>query len=118
MTADGTSGRQPATSSRVAALLAAMSLDERIGQITQVDRTAITPDEVAELGIGSILSGGGGNPDPNTPATWRAMVDEDVDASRRSRLGVPILYGTDAVHGKQRRRCDHLPPQHRPRRCR
>jgi beta-glucosidase len=76
-----------------------MTLDERIGQITQVDRTAISPDEVAELGIGSILSGGGGNPDPNTPATWRAMVDEYVDASRRSRLGIPILYGTDAVHG-------------------
>jgi beta-glucosidase len=84
---------------RVEDLLAAMTLEERIGQITQVDRTAITPDEVAELGIGSILSGGGGNPAPNTPATWRAMVDEYVDASRRSRLGIPILYGTDSVHG-------------------
>lgn len=99
MTADATSGPQPATSPRVAALLAEMTLDERIGQITQVDRTAISPEEVAELFIGSILSGGGGNPDPNTPATWRAMVDEYVDASRGSRLGIPILYGTDAVHG-------------------
>jgi beta-glucosidase len=98
-TAIGTRGPRSATSSRVADLLAAMTLDERIGQITQVDRTAISPDEVAKLGIGSILSGGGGNPDPNTPTTWRAMVDEYVDASRRSRLGIPILYGTDAVHG-------------------
>ena len=86
-------------SSRVAQLLDAMTLEERIGQITQVDRTAISPDEVAAFGIGSVLSGGGGNPDPNTPASWRAMVDQYVDASRRSRLGIPILYGTDAVHG-------------------
>ena len=86
-------------SARIDELVEAMTLDEKIGQITQVDRSAITPEEVTELGIGSILSGGGGNPDPNTPQTWRAMVDEYVDASRRSRLGIPILYGTDAVHG-------------------
>jgi beta-glucosidase len=85
--------------SRTEQLLGMMTLDEKIGQITQVDRSAITPQEVADLGIGSVLSGGGGNPDPNTPAAWRAMVDEYVEASQRSRLGVPILYGTDAVHG-------------------
>jgi beta-glucosidase len=86
-------------SDQVGELLDAMTLDERIGQITQVEKGSITPAEVAELGIGSILSGGGGNPDPNTPAAWRAMVDGFVAASRRSRLGIPILYGTDAVHG-------------------
>ncbi len=86
-------------SARIDQLIAATTLDEKIAQITQVDRTAITPEEVAELGIGSILSGGGGNPEPNTPQTWRAMVDAYVDASRRSRLGIPLLYGTDAVHG-------------------
>jgi beta-glucosidase len=84
---------------RASALLDAMTLDEKIGQITQVEKGSITPDEVAELAIGSVLSGGGGNPDPNTPAAWRAMVDGFVAASRRSRLGIPILYGTDAVHG-------------------
>ena len=85
--------------SRIDDLLERMTLEERIGQITQVDRTAITPEEVAEHAIGSVLSGGGGNPEPNTPTAWRAMVDGYVDASRGSRLGVPILYGTDAVHG-------------------
>ena len=85
--------------SRIDDLLARMTLEERIGQITQVDRTAITPAEVAEHAIGSVLSGGGGNPEPNTPTAWRAMVEGYVDASRGSRLGVPILYGTDAVHG-------------------
>jgi beta-glucosidase len=86
-------------SDRAGELLDALTLDEKIGQITQVEKGSITPDEVAELAIGSILSGGGGNPDPNTPAAWRAMVDGFVAASRRSRLGIPILYGTDAVHG-------------------
>ncbi len=89
----------PTVTSRVDDLLARMTLEERIGQITQVDRTAITPEEVAEYAIGSVLSGGGGNPEPNTPTAWRAMVDSYVEASRRSRLGVPLLYGTDAVHG-------------------
>ena len=89
----------PAVTSRVEELLAEMTLEERIGQITQVDRTAITPEEVAEHAIGSVLSGGGGNPEPNTPDAWRAMVDGYVTASRGSRLGIPILYGTDAVHG-------------------
>jgi hypothetical protein len=84
---------------RTDALLAAMNLREKVAQITQVDLTAITPDEVEQLGIGSVLSGGGGNPVPNTPVTWRAMVDTYVQASRRSRLGIPLLYGTDAVHG-------------------
>jgi beta-glucosidase len=84
---------------RVEDLLASMTLEERIGQITQVDRSAISPEEVAEHAIGSVLSGGGGNPVPNTPTAWRAMVDGYVEASRGSRLGVPILYGTDAVHG-------------------
>jgi beta-glucosidase len=84
---------------RSSKLLDAMTLDEKIGQITQVEKGSISPDEVAELAIGSVLSGGGGNPDPNTPAAWRAMVETFVAASRRSRLGIPILYGTDAVHG-------------------
>jgi beta-glucosidase len=86
-------------SDRSQALLAAMTLDEKIGQITQVEKNSITPEEVAEHAIGSVLSGGGGNPDPNSPAAWRAMVDAFVTASEGSRLGIPILYGTDAVHG-------------------
>jgi len=89
----------PPMSARVEQLLTAMTLDEKIGQITQVDRSAISPEQVAQFAIGSVLSGGGGNPEPNTPHTWRAMVDDFVAASRGSRLGIPILYGTDAVHG-------------------
>jgi len=72
---------------------------EKAGQLTQAEKNSITPDEVADLAIGSVLSGSGGNPNPNTPATWRAMVEEYLDAATRSRLGIPLLYGTDSVHG-------------------
>ncbi len=80
-------------------LVAQMTLAEKAGQMAQVEKNSISPDEVAEFAIGSILSGGGGNPEPNTPAEWGAMVHAYLAAGRRSRLGIPLLYGTDSVHG-------------------
>lgn len=87
------------TAARVADLLGRLTLAEKIGQMTQPEKNSIPPDDVAALGIGSVLSGGGGNPQPNTPAAWAAMVAEYDEAARRSRLGIPLLYGVDAVHG-------------------
>jgi beta-glucosidase len=49
--------------------------------------------------IGSVLSGGGGNPEPNNPQAWAAMVRVFQEAALQTRLGIPILYGVDAVHG-------------------
>jgi beta-glucosidase len=83
----------------VSQLVDSMTLAEKVGQMTQVEFGSITPDEVAAWSIGSVLSGGGGNPGDGSPAAWRAMVESFLAGSRRSRLGVPILYGTDAVHG-------------------
>ncbi len=80
-------------------VLDTMTLPEKAAQMTQVDKGAATPDQVAEHGIGSVLSGGGGNPSPNTPANWAGMVGDFLDGAKRSRLGIPLLYGTDAVHG-------------------
>ncbi len=82
-----------------ARLAGRMTLAEKAGQMAQPEKNSITPDEVAEFGIGSVLSGGGGNPDPNTPQGWAEMVGEFLAGARRSRLGIPVLYGTDAVHG-------------------
>lgn len=84
---------------RVEALLSQMTLAEKIGQMTQVEKNSITPDEVARYGIGSVLSGGGGNPTPNTPAAWAAMVRSFLEAAQTARLGIPLIYGVDAVHG-------------------
>ncbi len=76
-----------------------MTLLEKIGQMTQVEKNSIEVADITNLGIGSILSGGGGNPEPNTPETWREMVTTFIDASLESRLGIPLIYGSDAVHG-------------------
>jgi beta-glucosidase len=84
---------------RVRDLLARMTLAEKIGQMTQVENRSITPAEVAQHAIGSVLSGGGGNPEPNTPGNWAAMVRGYQEAALQTRLGIPLLYGADAVHG-------------------
>ncbi|MBT8239849.1 MAG: glycoside hydrolase family 3 C-terminal domain-containing protein [Acidimicrobiia bacterium] len=83
----------------VVELVASMTLAEKAAQMTQVELGSVTPDDVAAWSIGSVLSGGGGNPGDGSATAWRQAVDSFVAGSRRSRLGIPILYGTDAVHG-------------------
>jgi beta-glucosidase len=91
---------RPAVGARVSALLARMTLDEKIGQMTQIDRLFLTSEsDIATYGLGSVISGGGSAPDPNTPQAWADMVDRYQRAALSSRLGIPILYGADAVHG-------------------
>lgn len=83
----------------VAQLLSQMDLAEKIGQMTQPEKNSVRPGDVARLGLGSVLSGGGGNPDPNTPGSWREMVSAFQDEALASRLKIPLIYGVDAVHG-------------------
>lgn len=80
-------------------LVTDMTPIEKIGQMTQASNEAITPGEVADLSIGSVLSGGNGNPSPNTPQVWEDMVGSFVLAGGETRLGIPLIYGVDAVHG-------------------
>jgi beta-glucosidase len=86
-------------SARVEDLLARMTLEEKIGQMTQVEKNSIDPETASRFGIGSILSGGGGNPTENSPAGWLDMVSSFLETARQSRLGIPLIYGVDAVHG-------------------
>lgn len=79
--------------------LGQMTMSEKIGQMTQVSNDSITPTEVADHAIGSVLSGGNGNPSPNTPQVWADMVGSFTEAARGSRSGIPLVYGVDAVHG-------------------
>lgn len=83
----------------IATLLDSMSLAEKIGQMTQVEKNSITPADVRDYAIGSILSGGGGNPAPNNPQNWADMVRSYAEAALQSRLQIPLIYGVDAVHG-------------------
>lgn len=90
---------QKQTAIKVENLLARMTLAEKIGQMTQVEKNSLTPQDVTAHCIGAVLSGGGGNPTPNTPADWRAMVRRFQKAAQQTRLGIPLIYGVDAVHG-------------------
>lgn len=81
------------------ALLERMTLEEKIGQMTQVEKNSLTPADVKDFGIGSVLSGGGGYPPKNTAVGWLEMVGGFQEAALQTRLGIPLLYGVDAVHG-------------------
>ncbi|PHU13886.1 hypothetical protein BC332_15091, partial [Capsicum chinense] len=85
---------------RVKDLLSRMTLDEKIGQMTQIERGVATPSVITELSIGSILSVGGSAPYEDAPSeAWADMVDGFQKAALGSRLGIPLLYGVDAIHG-------------------
>lgn len=85
---------------RVNDLLQRMTLAEKIGQMTLIEKNSLTPDLVHDLAIGGVLSGGGGYPQAeNSPAAWAAMVNEFQQAALSTRLGIPLIYGADGVHG-------------------
>lgn len=86
---------------RVHDLLGRMTLEEKAGQMTQAERGAVDGDQdvITTLGLGSVLSGGGSTPTPNTPAAWADMVDSYQSHALATRLRIPLLYGVDSVHG-------------------
>lgn len=86
-------------SARVADLLSQMTLNEKVGQMCQASKTYISPVNVQNYLMGSVLSGGGEAPSPNTPQAWADMTDSYQSYALSTRLRIPILYGSDAVHG-------------------
>lgn len=97
--------RDENTERLIASLISQMSLEEKIGQIIQADIGSVTPDEVREYHLGSVLNGGNSAPggdNRTSPAAWVALADEFWLASTDKtggRTGIPALWGTDAVHG-------------------
>ncbi len=90
---------QPVTT-RVADLLGRMTIDEKIGQMTQVERSSLTAQsDIATYNLGSLLSGGGSAPTTNTATGWADMYDAYQQTALTNRLGIPLIYGVDAVHG-------------------
>lgn len=86
---------------RVSDLLGRMTLAEKVGQMTQAERGAVDADTsvISKDHLGSLLSGGGSVPTPNTPKAWADMVDRYQRAALQTRLRIPLLYGVDSVHG-------------------
>jgi beta-glucosidase len=80
-------------------LLAQMTLEEKVGQMTQVSRVELRGAEVRETYLGSVLNGGNDLFSPNTPSTWADGIDRFQMQALSTRLGIPMLYGVDAVHG-------------------
>jgi len=95
----------PVIESRVQALLAKMSVADKVGQMIQADIKYVTPDDVRKYRLGSILAGGNskpsGQPYPDA-AQWQALSDAFYRASMDTSgggLAIPVLFGIDAVHG-------------------
>lgn len=98
----GVAYRNPGLSAdeRAADLLSRMSTEEKVAQMAQADRQFLeTPEDIARYGLGSLLSGGGSAPGVNTAEGWADMYDAYQKQALSTRLGIPIIYGIDAVHG-------------------
>jgi beta-glucosidase len=95
--------------------LSKLTLSEKAGQMVQIANTYITnKSDIATYGLGSVLSGGGGGPNGagGTATQWADMVDSYQSYALKSRLGIPLLYGADAVHGHNNVQGAVLFPQH------
>lgn len=97
--------RDPQIEARIDALLAQMSVEQKVGQMIQAEIRWVTPDDVRDFHLGSVLNGGGAYPNDNKYSSiddWVALADAFYEASMDTgddRLAIPVLWGTDAVHG-------------------
>ncbi|WP_417451332.1 glycoside hydrolase family 3 N-terminal domain-containing protein [Kordiimonas sp.] len=97
--------KDDAIEAKVSDLLSRMSLEEKVGQIMQVEIQYVTPDDIKKYHVGSVLNGGGSLPNRNKhakPSEWLALADSLYKASMDTSdggLAIPIIWGSDAVHG-------------------
>jgi beta-glucosidase len=88
----------------VATILASMTTAEKVGQMVQAEISGITPEEVRQWNLGSVLNGGGSWPNGKNSlvADWVSLADDLYEASTDTSdggVGIPVIWGTDAVHG-------------------
>jgi beta-glucosidase len=84
---------------RVADLMSRMSLDEKLGQMTQAERASVSGSDITAYRLGSVLSGGGSAPSTNNATSWANMYDDFQNSALATPLKIPLIYGVDAVHG-------------------
>lgn len=95
----------PAIEARIDVIMAKMTLEQKVGQTIQADSSSVTPEEVKQYRLGSVLSGGNSAPGPlpyADAATWLALADEYWQASTDPEgveIAIPVIWGIDAVHG-------------------
>jgi len=95
----------PAIEARIDAIMASMTLEQKVGQTIQADSGAVTPEDVKNYRLGSVLSGGNSAPGPLPYAdteTWLTLADEYWAASTDPEgvdIAIPVIWGIDAVHG-------------------
>ncbi len=85
---------------RVDDLMSRMNDQEKIGQMILVEKNSVNSiNDITNYNLGALLSGGGGGTKGNTPIEWFEMINKFQNASEKTCLGIPLLYGIDAVHG-------------------
>ena len=97
--------KDPVLEAKIDHILGDLSLEEKIGQMIQPEIRHLTPQDVRDFHIGSVLNGGGSVPNGNRyskAADWLAIADAYYQASMDDsdgHMAIPIMWGTDAVHG-------------------
>ncbi|MEX0288376.1 MAG: glycoside hydrolase family 3 N-terminal domain-containing protein [Flavobacteriaceae bacterium] len=95
----------PEIEAKIDDLLPKLTLEQKVGQVIQADNGSVTPEEVKQYRLGSVLSGGNSAPGPLPYAdtkTWLAMADKYYNASideEGVEVAIPCIWGIDAVHG-------------------
>jgi beta-glucosidase len=87
------------TAERVNNLMSLMSNEDKAGQMVQGLIGVVSYSEMTELGLGSVLSGGGAVPGDGSVQAWQLLIDNYQDGAMTTSLGIPFIYGIDAVHG-------------------
>ena len=97
-------GKDEALEARIRSIVAEMTLAQKIGQMTQAEIQSVTPAEVRQYYLGSVLNGGGSWPGKNKHASagdWLRLAGQYHQASLKTdaTTPIPVIWGTDAVHG-------------------
>lgn len=84
---------------RVKDLLSQLTVEEKAGQMLQVERNYLSSSDIKNYGLGSLLSGGGSTPRENSPEGWIDMLEGYQKQASKTPHAIPLIYGVDAVHG-------------------
>ena len=91
------------TADRVEKILNSMTLEEKVGQVIMADLDFVKPSDLKRYPLGGILNGGNTSPNGklrSSPQEWKDLAQDFYNNSvNRGGINIPVLWGTDAVHG-------------------